>query len=148
MGVAGNSKESKGGVEQQYGNQGQVKQEQPTTAQAAFLPQEQQTEELQKKKKLIEKKANFEEKLETLSQLEGLIDENQVEEQEKGIIKEFFSNMNRIRNLRARLKQLESEEQMLEEKEKQQQQQQQHKNPQQGNKDDQPGDKKRSWNPF
>lgn len=143
MGVADNSKAGKGGVEQQYGNNNVVKQDQPTAAGNIYIPQEQQTEELQKKKKLLEKKANFEDKLETLSQLEGLIDETQVEEEEKGIIKEFFNNMNRIRNLRSRLKQLESEEKMLEERQQQQQDQQKKK------KDDQqPGDKKKPWNPF
>ena len=52
--------------------------------------------------------------MEGLSQdLDGRIDENQLNPEDKGIVQKFFDNMNRIRDLKAKLKQLEQEETRL-----------------------------------
>ena len=75
-----------------------------------------ETEEDLKKKIDKKKKTPLDEKLEQLESLEGLIDEKAVEkEEDKNIIKEFFSNLTRLKNMRGRLKQLEKEESYYEE---------------------------------
>jgi len=65
-----------------------------------------------KKKK---KKSKWKEKLEKLAGLEGQIDDTQLQTEEKGIIKEFFSNMNQIKDLKAKLSRLEHQEQKYQE---------------------------------
>jgi hypothetical protein len=70
-------------------------------------------EEVERKKKSERKKSKFEEKMDKLGKLEGQIDVEQLDQQEKGIVQEFFDNMARIKNLRHRLKQLNQEESNL-----------------------------------
>ncbi|MBT5954500.1 hypothetical protein HOG98_07245 [bacterium] len=70
-------------------------------------------EEVERKKKSERKKSKFEEKMDKLGKLEGQIDVEQLDQQEKGIVQEFFDNMARIKHLRHRLKQLNQEESNL-----------------------------------
>jgi hypothetical protein len=71
---------------------------------AAAAAASEESEDVKKKKKktitLLEKK------MAEMEALEGMIDESHVEEEEKGIIKEFFHNMSKLRQLRRQLKQI------------------------------------------
>jgi hypothetical protein len=89
------------------GTTGTSKAQQPNSAAeiwAAAAAQADESEEVRKKKKktltLLEKK------MAEMEALEGMIDENHVEEEERGIIKEFFHNMSQLRQLRRKLKQI------------------------------------------
>jgi hypothetical protein len=71
---------------------------------AAAAAEADESEDVKKKKKktltLLEKK------MAEMEALEGMIDESHVEEGERGIIKEFFHNMSKLRQLRRQLKQI------------------------------------------
>lgn len=62
-----------------------------------------ETKEADQKKKLDRRMAELE-------AMEEMIDENQVDEEDKGVVQEFFQTMSRLKNLRGRMKQLEQEE--------------------------------------
>ena len=96
------------------------------TQQAAGLPNEllqkaaeQAAAALAKERIEEEKEArkndSLDETMENLSHLEGKIDESNVPEEQKGIVRQFFDNMSRIKQLRTKLKQLEEKEKMIDE---------------------------------
>ena len=61
--------------------------------------------------------------MQELETLEGMLDEQNVEPESQGVIKEFFTNMSRLKNLRGRLKQLEQDERNYKEQIKRQKEQ-------------------------
>ncbi|NDC82595.1 hypothetical protein EB093_02885 [bacterium] len=61
------------------------------------------------------KKSSWETKMDELAQLEGQLGFERLEGEEKEVFSSFFDNMARIRNLRAKLKQLEEKEEQFEE---------------------------------
>ena len=75
-------------------------------------------DEIKTKKK--RKKSTLEKNLEQLEDLEGNVDQAQLNDEEKGIMGSFFENMNRIKNLRGRLKRLREEEDKAKKKLKEQ----------------------------
>ena len=68
------------------------------------------------------KKSKWEDKMDELASLEGKMDLEQLQGEEKGIFQEFFDNMARIRNLRRKLKQLEEQEAEMERQKKREEQ--------------------------
>lgn len=64
------------------------------------------------------KKSKWEEKMDEMAALEGQIAMDQLKGEEKGIFQEFFDNMAKIKQLRAKLKQLERQEALIEEEKK------------------------------
>ncbi len=76
-----------------------------------------------KKKKTI---TILEKKMAEMEALEGMIDETQVEEEERGIIKEFFKNMSTLRQLKRKLKEIDQQKEyytrMLEQEKRRQNQ--------------------------
>lgn len=76
-----------------------------------------------KKAEAKERKKNLEQKMQELETLEGMLDEQNVEPESQGVIKEFFTNMSRLKNLRGRLKQLEQDERNYKEQIKRQKEQ-------------------------
>ncbi len=71
-----------------------------------------QTDEVDKKRK--KKKTKFEEKLEELEGLEGLIDKNQLPDEDRQELEKLFDNLARIKQSKAKLKQLEDQEEQYE----------------------------------
>ena len=76
-----------------------------------------------KQKEVKERKKNLEQKMAELETLEGMLDEQSVEPESQGVIKEFFTNMSRLKNLRGRLKQLDQDERNYQEQLKQEKEQ-------------------------
>lgn len=82
---------------------------------AAQLAAQELLKEKIEEEKDARKNESFEETMESLKHLEGKIDENLVPDEHKGIVRQFFDNMARIKQLRSKLKQLEKEEKKMEE---------------------------------
>jgi 23S rRNA A1618 N6-methylase RlmF len=68
------------------------------------MSQSENSDEVKKKRK--KKLTVWEEKMAEMEAIQSMIDDTQVEEQERGIIREFFDNMSKLKKLRQQLKQL------------------------------------------
>ncbi|MFT5170704.1 MAG: hypothetical protein ACI9BD_000473 [Candidatus Marinamargulisbacteria bacterium] len=80
--------------------------EQVDEAAKAMSAASQTADEVEKKKR---KERKFEEKLAELAQLEGQIEVEEMNTEEKGVIAEFFDNMSKIKKLKRQLKQLDKQ---------------------------------------
>jgi len=85
-----------------------------------FAGLENTSKEIDAIKKKKKKPGAFEEHLEELASLEGTLDDTSLNTEEKGLIAEFFENLNRIKNLRARLKQLKNQQKHMDDQKEQQ----------------------------
>jgi len=83
--------------------------ESPNDLLAAFAAAVMEEEEVKKKKR--KKKSKFEEKLEKLAGLEGNIDVEGLDQEEKDVFNQFFDNMATIRRRKSDLNKLEKREQ-------------------------------------
>tara|TARA_A100001015_G_C14871057_1_gene664394 strand:- start:61 stop:645 length:585 start_codon:yes stop_codon:yes gene_type:complete len=93
---------------------------------AAKFTSAKQSDEI-KKKKDKEKESASEKLMDELAQLEGQVDQSQLNEEEQGIFQQFFENMNRIRTLRGKYKRQKRELEEAKRKEKEEKEKEERK---------------------
>ena len=93
---------------------------------AAKFTSTKQSDEI-KKKKDKEKESASEKLMDELAKLEGQVDQSQLNEEEQGIFQQFFDNMARIKNLRAKYKRQKRELEEAKRKEKEEKEKEERK---------------------
>ncbi|MBT5855558.1 hypothetical protein HOH87_02865 [bacterium] len=97
----------------QTGQQAQAKHDPDASQAAAAASVMDDADDLKAKQK--KKQLDFNQKLELLASMEGLLADVEIDDaQQKEQLKQFFENMSRIKNLNSRLTQLETQEEHLE----------------------------------